>query len=66
MLAAAGFERDPMADLGTEEERALGRLVLEKYGSDLFFLDRHGGGSFFCEAFLHDAVQGPAGVFEFL
>jgi aspartyl-tRNA synthetase len=41
MLAGAGFERDPMHDLSTEEERTLGRLVLEKYGSDLFFLDRY-------------------------
>lgn len=32
---------DMMADLSTEEERLLGSLVLEKYGSDLFFLDSY-------------------------
>lgn len=32
---------DMMADLSTEEERLLGSLVLEKYGSDLFFLDNY-------------------------
>jgi len=32
---------DLMADLSTEEERLLGSLVKEKYGSDLFFLDRY-------------------------
>ncbi|CAE8647139.1 unnamed protein product, partial [Polarella glacialis] len=42
--AAAGVlpkRKDEMADLSTEEERVLGRLVREKYGSDLFFLDRY-------------------------
>jgi len=41
MLADDGITREPMEDLSTEEERTLGKLVLEKYGTDLFFLDRY-------------------------
>lgn len=42
LLRAAGVPReDPMADLSSEEERLLGRIVKEKYGSDLFFVDRY-------------------------
>jgi len=39
MLAEVGIERDPLDDLTTEEERLLGARVLDRYGSDLFFLD---------------------------
>lgn len=31
---------DPMGDLNTELERALGRMVKEKYGTDFFILHR--------------------------
>jgi len=41
MLKEKGMERNEMADLSTEEERTLGALVKEKYGVDLFFLDRY-------------------------
>lgn len=41
LLADHGVSRDVLADLSTEEERTLGALVREKYGTDLFFLDRY-------------------------
>mmetsp|Transcript_13360 Transcript_13360/g.36888 ORF Transcript_13360/g.36888 Transcript_13360/m.36888 type:complete len:620 (-) Transcript_13360:157-2016(-) len=41
MLAEAGVEREQLADLSTEEEKLLGKLVREGRGSDLFFLDRY-------------------------
>ncbi|CAO2194265.1 unnamed protein product [Urochloa humidicola] len=41
MLKEAGTEMDPMGDLNTEAERKLGRLVKEKYGTDLFILHRY-------------------------
>jgi len=41
MLKGAGIERDPLVDLSTEEERILGKLVREKYETDIFFLDRY-------------------------
>lgn len=31
---------DPMGDLNTELERALGRLVKQQYGTDFFILHR--------------------------
>lgn len=41
ILEEHGIERNPLDDLSTEEERLLGRHVLDKYGSDLFFLDQY-------------------------
>jgi aspartyl-tRNA synthetase len=41
LLAQQGIERDPMADLNTEEERKLGAIIREQRGADLFFLDRY-------------------------
>jgi len=41
MLAGEGIKREPLADLSTEEERILGKLVRERYETDLFFLDRY-------------------------
>lgn len=41
MLAGEGIKREPLADLSTEEEKMLGKLVREKYETDLFFLDRY-------------------------
>lgn len=34
----AGIEQDPLGDLGTAEEKALGRLVKEKYNTDFYML----------------------------
>ena len=41
MLAAAGVEVDPLGDLSTEAERALGKLVAEKLGVDFYILHRY-------------------------
>lgn len=42
LLRSNGEPReDIMADLSTNEEKLLGSLVREKYGSDLFFLDQY-------------------------
>ncbi|PNH06255.1 Aspartate--tRNA ligase, cytoplasmic [Tetrabaena socialis] len=42
MLQQGGFpDVDPMGDLNTELERALGRMVKEKYGTDFFILHRY-------------------------
>ncbi|XP_076896288.1 aspartate--tRNA ligase 2, cytoplasmic-like [Bidens hawaiensis] len=41
MLKDAGVEADPLGDLNTESERALGKLVLEKYDTDIFILHRY-------------------------
>jgi aspartyl/asparaginyl-tRNA synthetase len=40
LLLEAGEEAPGMDDLSTVQERALGRLVKEKHGTDFFFLDR--------------------------
>jgi aspartyl-tRNA synthetase len=41
MLQAVGVEQEQGNDLNHEAERRLGELVLEKYGSDLFFLEKY-------------------------
>ncbi|XP_022936995.1 aspartate--tRNA ligase 2, cytoplasmic-like [Cucurbita moschata] len=41
MLKDAGVEIDPLGDLNTEAERKLGRLVLEKYGTEFYILHRY-------------------------
>ncbi|PNW82442.1 hypothetical protein CHLRE_06g279150v5 [Chlamydomonas reinhardtii] len=42
MLKEGGYpDVDPMGDLNTELERALGRMVKEKYGTDFFILHRY-------------------------
>jgi len=41
MLEEAGEEAPGMDDLNTQQELALGRIVREKFGTDLFFLDRY-------------------------
>ncbi|GFR50951.1 hypothetical protein Agub_g13271 [Astrephomene gubernaculifera] len=42
LLQAGGYpEVDPLGDLNTELERALGRIVKEKYGTDFFILHRY-------------------------
>ena len=40
MLEQAGEEAPGLDDLNTVQERALGRIVAEKLGTDFFFLDR--------------------------
>ncbi|KXZ44846.1 hypothetical protein GPECTOR_61g799 [Gonium pectorale] len=42
LLQQGGYpDVDPMGDLNTELERALGRIVKEKYGTDFFVLHRY-------------------------
>ncbi|KAI3872285.1 hypothetical protein MKX03_021407 [Papaver bracteatum] len=41
MLKEAGFEVKPLGDLNTEAERKLGKLVLEKYGTEFYILHRY-------------------------
>ncbi|KAI3893326.1 hypothetical protein MKX03_002134 [Papaver bracteatum] len=41
MLKEAGVEIDPLGDLNIEMERKLGKLVLEKYGTDFYILHRY-------------------------
>ncbi|MCL7038085.1 hypothetical protein MKW94_023023 [Papaver nudicaule] len=41
MLKEAGIEVDPLGDLNTEVERRLGKLVLEKYGTEFYILHRY-------------------------
>ena len=38
MLHAAGVEQEPLEDLSTEAEKALGRLVKEQYDTDFYML----------------------------
>lgn len=40
MLRAAGVPMEDQEDLSTEKERRLGQLVREKYGTDLYALDK--------------------------
>ena len=41
LLREAGYEADENEDPSTENERALGRIVKEKFGTDFFFLDNY-------------------------
>ncbi|KAB2619164.1 aspartate--tRNA ligase [Pyrus ussuriensis x Pyrus communis] len=41
MLKESGVEVDPYGDLNTENERKLGLLVLEKYGTEFYILHRY-------------------------
>lgn len=38
MLKKAGIEQEPLEDLSTETEKALGKLVKEKYDTDFYML----------------------------
>lgn len=40
MLQEAGYEASPLDDLSTENERALGKLIKEKYNTDFYILDK--------------------------
>lgn len=41
MLQDAGFKQEELEDLNTENERELGKIVKEKFGSDMFVLDKY-------------------------
>jgi len=41
MLHDAGIEQDPLEDLSTPAEKALGKLVREKYGTDFYVLEKY-------------------------
>ena len=41
LLKAARAQVDPMGDLGTEDERVLGKLVKDKYHTDFYILYRY-------------------------
>ena len=38
MLQEAGIEQEPLEDLSTETEKALGRIVRERYDTDFYML----------------------------
>ena len=38
MLSDAGIEQEPLEDLSTETEKALGRLVKERFDTDFYML----------------------------
>ena len=38
MLHEAGIDQEPLEDLSTETEKALGRLVRDKYDTDFYML----------------------------
>ena len=39
-LQEAGYKQDPYEDLTTETERALGKIVKEKFHTDFYILDK--------------------------
>lgn len=41
LLADAGYDADPTEDIGTEQEKALGRLVRDKYKTDFYVMHRY-------------------------
>ena len=41
LLRSAGVDQDDYDDLSTENEKKLGDLVSEKYGTDFFFMDKY-------------------------
>jgi aspartyl-tRNA synthetase len=41
LLQEAGFEASPEEDLDTEKEKALGRIVKEKFKTDFYIMDRY-------------------------
>lgn len=40
LLNEAGVKQDPLADMGTPEEKELGRIVKKKFGTDFYILDK--------------------------
>mmetsp|Transcript_43550 Transcript_43550/g.132545 ORF Transcript_43550/g.132545 Transcript_43550/m.132545 type:complete len:489 (+) Transcript_43550:866-2332(+) len=41
LLRDAGVDQDDLEDLSTENEKKLGDIVKEKYGTDFFFMDKY-------------------------
>ncbi|KAG5185330.1 aspartyl-tRNA synthetase [Tribonema minus] len=41
LLQDAGYDANPAEDLPTEQEKALGRIVREKFGTDFFIMDKY-------------------------
>lgn len=41
LLRAAGIEQDDYEDLSTENEKKLGDIVKQKYGTDFYFMDKY-------------------------
>ena len=41
LLKEAGYDADPTEDIGTEQEKALGRIVREKYKTDFYVMHRY-------------------------
>jgi Aspartyl/asparaginyl-tRNA synthetases len=41
LLREAGVDQDDYEDLSTENEKKLGDIVKEKYGTDFFFMDKY-------------------------
>jgi aspartyl-tRNA synthetase len=41
LLHAAGVQQDEYEDLSTVNEKKLGNIVKEKYGTDFFFMDKY-------------------------
>ena len=41
LLRGAGVEQGDYEDLSTENEKKLGDIVKEKYGTDFFFMDKY-------------------------
>lgn len=41
LLKADGADADPEKDLSTPNEKRLGRIVKEKYGTDFYMMDRY-------------------------
>lgn len=41
LLQEAGYDADPDDDLPTDQEKALGKIVKEKFGTDFFIMDKY-------------------------
>eukprot|EP01084_Bolivina_argentea_P054703 100310_1 len=41
LLQQAGYDANPLDDLNTEQEKALGNIVKKKYGTDFFIMDKY-------------------------
>merc|ERR1712157_46642 len=41
LLQKHGIQQDPMEDLSTENEKMLGNIVKQMYGTDFFFMDKY-------------------------
>ncbi len=41
LLQEAGIDADPVGDLSTPQEKALGKIIADKYGVDFYILDNY-------------------------